>query len=467
MPFRLNWAQEALYRDMHTLNVVLKARQLGFTTLIQLFMLDSCVFHSNTHAGTIAHTREDAEAFFRDKVKFPYENLPDGLKDANPALQNSARTLEFKNKSVMRVGTSLRSGTNQYLHISEYGKICAKYPDKAKEIRTGALNTVHAGQMIFIESTAEGQEGDFYDKCQTAQSLARMGTPLTDMDFKFHFFPWWRHPQYSLDDEVMLTTKDQEYFQGLEEMGIALTDGQKAWYVKKALIQGEEMKREYPSTPEEAFEASIEGAYYAEQMARAEEDGRIDRFPAETAKVETWWDLGMDDMMSIGFVQRLGPRIRFIDYYANSGYGLSHYVQVLQEKQQKRRFIYGDHIWPHDGNARILDEKGRKRTEVMRDLGYQVKVVERGLINPGIEQVRQALDKTEFDEEHCSDLIRAMKAYRHEWDEERGVFRDKPLHNWASHPADMVRTGCMYRPSKMRGGPIDYGDSQLKRRRFV
>jgi hypothetical protein len=55
IPFRLNWAQEALLDGLHHQNVILKARQLGFTTFIQLFMLDACLFNSNIRAGTIAH----------------------------------------------------------------------------------------------------------------------------------------------------------------------------------------------------------------------------------------------------------------------------------------------------------------------------------------------------------------------------------------------------------------------------
>ena len=468
VPFRLNWAQDQLYSKLHYLNLILKARQLGFTTFIQVFMLDCCMFHGDTHAGTIAHTREDAEAFFRDKVKFPYDNLPPVLRDCNPAIQDSARTLAFKNGSVMRVGTSLRSGTNQYLHISEYGKICAKYPEKATEIRTGALNTVHPGQMIFIESTAEGSEGDFFDKCEDAQSSERKGQKPGSLDYKFFFFPWWRHPGYKLNEEVLFTKRDRDYFSQLEEEKIYLTDAQKAWYVKKSKEQGEEMKREFPSTPKEAFESSIEGAYYAEQMARMEEEGRIGDFPHQTGKrIETWWDLGMNDSMTIAFVQRIGQRIHFIDYYENNGYGLEHYARYLQDKQKVRRFVYGPHIWPHDGNARILDETGRKRTEVMRDLGYQVKVVPRGLLNPGIEAVRQQMDNFCIDEENCADLIRALKAYRREWDENRGVYRDRPLHDWASHGADMVRTGCMYRPSSGRKGPIKYPDQGLSRPHFV
>src|SRR3990167_1991070 len=164
--FRLNWAQEKLFNDMHYWNVILKARQLGFTTFIQIYMLDQCMFNDNVRAGTIAHTREDAEAFFRDKVKYPYDNLSDRLKAVNPAVEDSARRLSFKNNSSIRVGTSLRSGTFQLLHVSEFGKICAKFPEKAREIKTGAFNTVHAGQLIWVESTAEGQDGDFYQMCQ-------------------------------------------------------------------------------------------------------------------------------------------------------------------------------------------------------------------------------------------------------------------------------------------------------------
>jgi hypothetical protein len=83
----------------------------------------------------------------------------------------------------------MRSGTLQCLHVSEYGQLCAKFPDKAREVRTGALNTVQAGQVVFIESTAEGKEGHFYELCEAAQSKQRIGMPLTSLDFKFHFFP--------------------------------------------------------------------------------------------------------------------------------------------------------------------------------------------------------------------------------------------------------------------------------------
>ena len=448
--FQMNWAQAGLYEDLHYLNLILKARQLGFTTLTQLIMLDACVFNSDIRAGAIAHTREDAEAFFKDKVKYPYDNLPDAIKAANPATQDSARMLSFKNNSSIRVGTSMRSGTLQYLHVSEYGKICAKYPDKAKEIRTGALNTVQAGQMIFIESTAEGNEGDFYDKCQEAQSAARKGSALSELDFKFFFFPWWKHQEYVLDPTGVVIDADMEaYFSKLrDEHGIELTDEQKAWYVKKSAQQTEDdMKREFPATPEEAFEASVEGAYYGSEMAKLERMGRITNVPHDPAlPVEVWFDLGVNDSMALWFIQRAGPALHIINYYENSGEGLAHYAAHMDQLRREEGYHYGDIVWPHDGNHRVMDEHARKKSEIMAGLGYEPAIVPRGDLMSGIQLTRLMLARCWFDEKNTAKGRRALTNYKKEWDDARGTWKRTPAHTWASHGADALRTGCNYQP---------------------
>ena len=135
---------------------------------------------------------------FRDKIRFPYDNLPEALKAAIPIFKDAPTNWNSPTTRAIRVSTSMRSGTLQYLHVSEYGQLCAKFPDKAREVRTGALNTVQAGQIVFIESTAEGREGHFYDLCEEAQAKQRMGTPLTPLDFKFNFFPWFKCPDYAI-----------------------------------------------------------------------------------------------------------------------------------------------------------------------------------------------------------------------------------------------------------------------------
>ena len=121
------WPEQIdLYKNMWYLNIILKARQRGMTSFIQLFMLDRCLFTPNTSAGVIAHTTQDASAFFNTKLKFAYDNLPEELKTAIPADKSNLRELGFKNGSRISVSTSHRSGTLQYLHISEYGKLCAQ-----------------------------------------------------------------------------------------------------------------------------------------------------------------------------------------------------------------------------------------------------------------------------------------------------------------------------------------------------
>lgn len=457
--FKMNWAQEQLLRDMSHLNIILKARQLGFTTFIQLYLLDVCVFYRDTRAGVIADTRDNAEAIFRDKIKFPYDHLPDGIKAAVPILRDNTTTMELGNNSLIRVGTSLRSGTLQYLHISEFGKICARYPEKAREIVTGALNTIQAGQIAFIESTAEGQEGKFFDMCQAAQSKARTGERLTELDWKFHFYPWHRHPEYTLPAEgVAIADPWPKYFRDLEERsGIVLTPDQKAWYVKKAEIQGEDMKREYPSTPDEAFAASIEGAYYAQQMARAEREGRIGRVPYDDSiPVDTWWDLGMDDATAIWFTQRVAREVRVIDYLEASGEGLPYYARQLRD----RGYYYGRHIGPHDISVRELGT-GKSRLETAQGLGIDFDTAPRLEIADGIEAVRSLLGRCWFDAEKCALGIKALRSYRKDWDENLGTWKNKPRHDGSSHAADAFRTGAVAPAEEANASyvPVTFYDS--------
>jgi hypothetical protein len=322
--------------------------------------------------------------------------------------------------------------------VSEYGKICRKYPEKATEIRTGALNAVQAGQLVFIESTAEGRSGHFFDLCQRAQARAQQGKKLTALDWKFNFFPWWKHPEYRIDpDHVIITAGGREYFEELElKHGIALTAEQRAWYVKKLEDQGDEMKREFPSTPDEAFEAAIQGAYYGKQMAQARKEGRITRVPYDPALlVDTWWDLGMSDQTAIWFTQSTrSGEIRVIDYYEASGEGLPHYANVLAGKG----YVYGTHHGPHDLAVRELGT-GKSRIETAKALGIKFVTVANIPVQDGIEASRSLLARCWFDEERCAPGIRALCEYQKEWSDERGMYLDRPRHDWTSHGADGFR----------------------------
>ena len=450
--FKMNAAQENLFRNMHWRNVILKARQLGFTTFIDLFMLDRCLFTPKdkpVRAGIIAHHMDDAKAIFDEKIKFPYENLDPQIRAIIGANTDARTEMKFSNNSTIRVSTSFRSGTLQYLHVSEFGKIAAKYPEKAKEIITGAMEAVPLDGMIFVESTAEGRDGAFYKMTIEAKKMADMKKTLTHLDYKFFFYPWWKDPTYIMDPNgVTVTDEDISYFRDLEIQGIFLSDPQKAWWVKKYQQLGDEMFRENPSYPEEAFKASLVGAYYGKTISNLRRQGRIGDVPHEAGwPVDTFWDLGMADATSIWFVQRVGRERRVLDYYSNSGEGIAHYANVLKEKD----YVYGTHFMPHDIGVKELGT-GKKRIDVAMELGirpiYQVpRPKNTDQLLDQIEETRNFIATCWFDERKCEagdeSGLSCLENYRKEWDEKLGAFKRSPLHNWASHGADAFRSGAV------------------------
>lgn len=434
--FKMNWAQEVLFNGLWYLNIILKARQLGISTFVCLLYLDRCLFNSNCSAGIIAHTREDAEMLFR-RVKFAYENLPPGLLKLRTVNMDNARELQFNNGSLLRVGTSMRGSTLQYLHISEFGKICAKYPDKAKEVITGSLNTIAAGQYVIIESTAEGRSGPFFDMCKQARDLEDAKQKLTPLDYKFWFFPWWKHPEYSINPETVPIPQDlKDYFTALENNEkIELTPGQRAWYGKKYTTQGLDMKREYPATPAESFASSNEGLYYGNLMTRARQEGRIRKvYYDEAIPANTAWDLGYGDSTAIWFFQVVGQEIHLIDYYENSGEALTHYLKFIKNKP----YSYLKHLVPHDAGAHEYST-GMTRIEVARNHGITFTLAPKLGVAEGIDVVRNLLNRCYFDEEMCSSGIKMLEAYKRDWDDRNGCWKENPRHDASSHCADAFR----------------------------
>lgn len=456
--FEPNQEQESFYLGQHCRDIILKARQLGFTTFKMISDLDDCLFTENFSAGCICHNLEDAKDIFRNKIKFAYQNITQETLDVfasigyklPQAVNDKDNGYVFDNGSSIKVSVSYRGGTLQSLHVSEFGKICKKYPDKAKEIVTGAFEAVAAGNVITIESTAEGRAGYFYDYCQEAKKILAMGHKLSELDFKFHFFSWWLRPEYSINGRVAKTL--EAYFDELSaKHGIKLTEGQKAWYSAKWKDLGDDMKREYPSTPEEAFEQSIEGAYYSNQFARIYSEGRIvsglDKEYKNEGPVNTVCDIGIGDSTSVWFYRIVGEEFHILHYYENSGESLGHYIKYIQDKLTKEKWTGGKNYAPHDMNNREFASKGKTRLEMARE-GVQYgnetyrmrfEVVAKLSIDDGIQAARQILSKCIFDAEETESGVKCLESYRKEWNDKLGCWRDRPLHDWASHGADAFR----------------------------
>ena len=445
MPFRPNRAQKRFIRRLWHRNLILKARQLGFTTLICLLWLDHALFNANQRCGIIAQDREAAEAIFRDKVKFAYEQLPAEIRERFPLARDSATELLFAhNNSSIRVATSMRSGTIHRLHISEFGKICAKYPDKAAEVMTGSIPAVPTNGVLVIESTAEGRDGEFYALVQQSRAKFTSREALTVRDYRFHFYAWWQEPKYRLDASVVpITPEEHEYFDLIEQdMGCRIDPDQRAWYVatKRADFSGKEerMWQEYPSTPDEAFQISTEGNYFAKDMLAVRKRGGITRVPVLDLPVNTFWDIGHGDGTAIWFHQRVNGQDRFINFYEEWGEPYAHFVSEIQ----KHGYVWGRHYLPHDANQRRQGkESSQTPEEMLNDLGLSdtviVPVIDRKI--NGINQTRNAFATCWLDKTRCEKGIVHMDSYHKEWDGHHGCWRPDPAHDIHSEAADAFR----------------------------
>ena len=442
--FKMTSEQLEYFDGMHTRNIILKARQLGFTTEVCIIQLDLALWH-NKHCALIAHTLPDAERLFRNKTKYAYDRLPDQVKAANPVIKETTSEMVFSKGGSITVSTSFRGGTLYSLHVSEFGKICAKHPDKAREIVTGAFEAVPKNGTITLESTAEGRNGYFFDYCQESENNALKGKLLGILDWKFFFFSWWKNKDYQIEVTDALNDRLLNYFENLDaKYGIKTTPEQRAWYASKEKTLGEDMKREYPSIPAEAFAQSVEGAYYAKQFKKLYAEKRICKIPDNGhLPVCTAWDIGVGDSTAIWFFRVVGTEIHIIDFYENSGEGLRHYMTVLKNKGYK----YDRHYGPHDLNNKEFGSDAKSRYDIAKE-GYEIDgvrysikfdVLPRASIDDGVEQVRELLPRCVFDEAKCEDGIRMLENYRKEWDDKRGCWKDRPLHDHTSHAADAFR----------------------------
>ena len=232
---------------------------------------------------------------------------------------------------------------------------------------------------------------------------------------------------------------------------IAQTDPE--WYSavfpasETGIIPEEELERAKKQMSDEqyaaeylcSFATSLQGAYYADAIIRAREEGRVTQIDwVPSLPVFTYWDLGMADSTAIWFVQRSdNNQIRFIDYYENSGEGLGHYINVLS----KRPYVYAidsAHTAPHDIKVRELGT-GKSRWEQAAGLGIRFQICPNLSLEDGIEAARLLLKTCWFDADKCKEGLKALENYRRQYNEDRQCFNAKPLHDWTSHAADSFR----------------------------
>lgn len=443
--FAPNPTQVRFIEDLWFRNIVLKARQLGYSTLIQLMMLDACLFVPNTQAAVIAQDEGAAETIFRSKVKFAYDHLPEAVRAMLPTAKDRADELMLSNGSSLRVAISARSGTLQWLHVSEFGKICAKRPESAKEIVTGSLPSVDRNGIIVIESTAEGQEGYFHDMCKIAEADQQSGRELDNLEYRFHFASWWEAAEYQADaDKAVIAANDNRYFERIEhETGRPLSERQKAWYVltRRSVFAGDDakMRQEYPSTSKEAFEGSTEGIIFADQLMQARLTNRIGDFPYDPRlPVNTFWDLGLRHLLVIWFHQQQGRWNDWIDYIELQGEPYSEAVRQMQE----RGYVWGRHFLPHDGDQRRPGAEAiLTPAQMLEGLGLRnIEIVPRiDFVPNGNQQVRDLFPLYRFDQTKCAQGIKRLSNYKKTLVVRTQTYSEIPFPDMNSDAADALR----------------------------
>ena len=446
LPFRPNRAQRRFIRRLWHRNLILKARQLGFTTLIAILWLDHALFNADQRCGIIAQDRDAAKVIFRDKVKFAYNHLPPEIRERFPLAADNADELVFAhNNSSVRVATSMRSGTIHRLLVSEFGKICAKYPDKAQEVVTGSIPAVPKNGILVIESTAEGPEGEFYDIAKRAQELHFGHRVLTERDYRFHFYAWWQEPNYTMDpSRVPITPEQHDYFNQVEQdMDCTIDLGQRAWYVatQQADFPGKEerMWQEYPSTPDEAFQVSTVGNYYAKDLVLLRKRGGITTVPVLDLPVYTFWDIGASDGTAIWFMQELRGEARFIRYYEEHNEDLRHYAAQLKNTG----FLFGAHFLPHDADHKRLGDFNHSTRDQLQALlpGHTFFIVPAITeLMSGISMTRKHLKGAWFDQEGCKQGMERIQGYRKKFSRSENRYLDQPdKSNGCTEGADALR----------------------------
>lgn len=448
LPFKRNAAQIAYTTRMWWRDLIVKARQLGLSTIIELLILDACFFRGGTGAGIVDVTQDKATEKL-DIVRTGYEGMPDDLRATNPLVKNNERELEFANGSNITAGVTYRGGTKQILHVSEYGKTSAERPKVAQEIKTGAMQAVPLDGWIALESTAHGTSGDFYDMHEIAKNKRDQGTVLTQLDFKHHFYGWWIDPRYRLANNLVVISQDlREYFVELDvKYGIKLDADQRAWYAKMHELLGpDKMREEYPSCVEETFFNSLQGAYFKKELTKARQDKRIGHaVPHDPSRqVNTFWDIG-NVMTAIWFHQTDGMRHALIEYYEEEGGSLQSACAFIHQKRAERGFVYGKHYGPHDIETTEWGADKKDRKSMAKDLGVDFTVVPR-IQNKAdsIEAARRMIGMSWFCSIHAKRGVECLDNYTKTWNDRMGVFTAEPLaHNWPNHGADAYQQGAM------------------------
>lgn len=438
IPFVLNSVQEDVLSNIHNRNLILKARQLGMSTFAVLYLLDDVLFNRNISAGIVSYSLEHAQHIFKKIIGHALDSFPAKLKDRIGIVQRSAREITFTNGSSLRVDTTLRGGSYPLVLISEFGKTCARNPQKAEEVITGTLQAVPRDGTVIIESTGEGSDGFF---AQLVIEAARRGNDdLSNLEYKLFFYPWMSESSYVLHEKTNYDVSFTDYFKKIEsETNTLISQPQRNWYAIQARLLNDKIKQEFPSTVSEAFLSSSDAYYFAENIASAYSDNRClyNNIYDALLPVYLALDIGVNDLTVIIFFQIAHGEVRIIDYYEDKDKGVDFYAKFLL---QDKKYLYHTIFLPHDSVKRdaldVSNSYERDFRRLFSGVGTKFHVLKRMDKQLSISHAKNMINRCVFNLNKVKPLVDQLSKYRKKWNETFARYVEEPLHNEASNFGD-------------------------------
>lgn len=447
---------EDIYENGCTRLAILKARQLGFSTLLALICLDKILFNAGYVCGLVDQTQDDAKKKMR-KIQFAWMKLPTEIRECFIVTEESKSEFGIQRpgraKSTVYAGMNARGGTHQFLWISEWGAIQHDDPERSDNIADGALPSAEQGTIVVETTWKGGKTGRLYTEV-VEPSLKMLKKYRTREDWQHRFYPWWLDERYNMEgDPAQITKECLDYLAEVEEdEWIEIPESQKLWYFKKAWPKRAKRYEEYPSRLKEIFMSPVEGAIYGPWMDEAMVEGRVVDFVLGKPPVIVSWDIGKSDLMCLTFIQVVGMQPRVFDAHFDRGATLEAMARYCQNWEKKHGAVIGHHMLPHDAEPQRIGKNWNKSVrDLLGECGIKnttiVPVIP--MIGMGIDYVRDRLPTMIF---HATNLSRvyefgshrltfldAMNNYRFGPVDKQNL-KAMPIHDIYSHPCDSLRT---------------------------
>ena len=421
--------------------IILKARRLGMSTALDVLLTDQMLWNAGTQCSLVDQTAADAERKLATIAKVALDNLPPVALQCIEKVRDSGSILEVsvagEAASSFFAGLRARGGTNNWLHLSEWGVIQADDPRRSEEILTGAIPSAEHGRIIVETTWKGGRGGHLWDIVKGA--LETPEAAKTDKDWRVVFFPWWKDPTYVVEGDVAtISPAISQYLDQMQsQTGHTFSDQQRLWYDRQSRDLGLFIFREFPTTLDECFKSPVEGALYAGELDKLRASGAISAFKTDNSTlVHTAWDLGSPVNTVVWYFQVIGGNeIRVIDCDMDLDMTPVQRVGHMLAKG----YSYGAHFLPHDAAA--TRTSGKADAQVYTEAGLaNVRVLPRTHdIWIGINACLQMFPRFSFRLPACERGLDALANYAYKRSSATGIVVNEPVHNWASHAADALR----------------------------